>query len=178
MKAFFNKHKGISIAAIVVILFCIFLVLKNWKGAEFFSAKLTDVITILVGVVIAIFITERLTDQRRRNDCIEHIIIEIENFVTDDTNFVIDKSTYIKQGSCANRIKYLKDAGFADIKGDIEFIETNFQNIRDLYSNHNQDEDALQSVKVDMDKHRTNIVDKCSKIRVGLYSDLKLSDAQ
>ena len=66
----------------------------------------------------------------------------------------------------------MKDAGFTDIEGDIEFIETNFENIRDLYSNHNQSEEALQRVKVDIDKHRMNIVDKCSKIRVGLYSGI------
>lgn len=170
MKGLWKRNKVVVIASCVVVGLCIFLFVVNWKDAYFFSARLTDIITILVGVVIVVFITERLTDQRRRNDCIEHIVLEIEVFVTDDSNFVIDKSTYIKQGSCANRIKYLKDANFPEIKEDIKFIESNFQDIRDLYSNHNQNEEALQEVKIDIDKHRTNISDKCSKIRIGLYS--------
>ena len=172
MKRFFVRNRGIVIYGVILLFLCGGLFFKNWKEAGFFSAKLTDIITIIVGSVIAVFITEKLTDKRRRNDCIEHIVVEIENFITNDNNFIVDKSTLIKQGSCANRIKYLKDAGFTDIEGDIEFIETNFENIRDLYSNHNQSEEALQRVKVDIDKHRMNIVDKCSKIRVGLYSGI------
>lgn len=176
MKKYWEKNRIAVIVAIVVIGTCVLLAAKNWNERSFFTAGLTDLITILLGLIITFFITEKLTDQRRRNDCIEHIIVEIESFVTEDKNFEIDKCTYIKQGSCANRIKYLKDAGFADIKEDIEFIETNFQNIRDLYSNHNQNEESLKSVKVDIDRHRINIVDKCSKIRIGLYSELKLSE--
>lgn len=163
-----KKYSGI-IAAVVVMLVCGFLIFKNYNQKSFFSASLTDIITILIGAFITIFITERLADQRRRNDCIEHIITEIENFVADDNNFTIAKNTFIKQASCANRIKYLKDADFLDIKEDIEFISTNFQNIRDLYSNHNQSSETLQTVKIDIDKHRNNIVDKCTKIRVSLY---------
>ena len=170
MKALWKHNKAIVIALFVVGILCIILFCVNFKQSDFFYAKLTDIITILIGVVIAFFITEITTSRRRRNDCIEHIILEIENFITDDNNFVIDKSTLINQGSCGNRIKYLKDAGFSDIKADIDFIETHFQDIRDLYSNHNQSEEALQEVKIDIDKHRTNIVDKCCKIRIGLYS--------
>lgn len=169
MNGLWKKNPSSVVATAIVIILCIVLVIKNCKNPCFFAANLTEIITILVGVIIAIFITERLTDQRRRNDCIEHIIIEIEDFIMDDSNFVIDKSTFIKHGSCGNRIKYLKDAGFADIKSDIDFIESNFQNIRDLYSNHNQSEEALLDVKVDIDKHRMNIVDKCCKIRLLLY---------
>lgn len=169
MKRLWENNKVVALSAVGLIILCIFLIYKNWKQAEFFAANLTDIITLIVGIVIAVFITERLTDQRRRNDCIEHIVMEIESFITNDDNFRIDKSTYIKHGSCANRIKYLKDAGFTDIKGDIEFIESNFENIRDLYSHHNQSDEELLRVKLDIDKHRTNIVDKCNKIRIGLY---------
>lgn len=170
MKYNIKKIVSIGLVLLFLLLPCLFLTCKNWNQEHFLHASLTDIITILIGGVFAFFIAERLTDRRRRNDCIEHIIIEIESFITNDNNFfIIDKSTYIKQSSCANRIKYLKDAGFSDIAKDIEFIESNFENIRDLYSYHNQNEEALQEVKIDIDKHRTNIVDKCIKIRVGLY---------
>ena len=114
--SFLKKNAWTAIVTTVVAILCIFLFCHNHKSEGFYYASLTDIVTIILGTLITIFITERLTDQRRRNDCIEHIIIEIENFVTDDTNFAIDKSTYIKHGSCANRIKYLKDARFKDIE--------------------------------------------------------------
>ena len=73
----------------------------------------------------------------------------------------------MKQRSCANCIKYLKDAEFDDINGDILFIENHFKEIRDLYSYHQND---LSSVRKDFERHQTLISDKCNKIRVGLYS--------
>lgn len=172
MKSFQKKnwYFVVGVLVVVVIAVCVFLTIKNWKQPGFVSASLTDIVTVLLGLVISFFVTERLTDRRRRNDCIEHIIVEIETFVSDENNFALNKSALLHQASCANRIKYLKDANFPDIKDDINFIEVNFRNIRDLYSNHSQNEESLQNVKVDIDKHRNNIVDKCSKIRVELYS--------
>ena len=73
----------------------------------------------------------------------------------------------MKQTSCANRIKYLKDARFSDFQDDINFIETHFQEIRDLYSSH---ENKLDEVIDDFRRHQCFICDKCSKIRIGLYS--------
>ena len=170
MKRFWNKNKGMVLAAGVVFFLCIFLIIKNCTHPDFFIADLTDIITIIVRVIIAGFITERLTDQRRRNDCIEHIIMEIESTITEENNFYSDdRSILSKHTSCANRIKYLKDASFSDVQTDIEFIESHFEEIRNLYSEH---KDNLQGVKPDIDRHRDYIIDKCNKIRIGLYNDL------
>ena len=154
----------------VVLIMAVILVFANYKSTTFWEAKITDIITIVLGAVITFFITERMTDKRRRNDCIEHIIMEIEAFVSDAENFKINKNTLLKQASCANRIKYLKDASFSDIEDDVAFIEQHFSEIRNLYSNHNSSDESLNEVRIDIDRHIDQIVDKCSKIRIGLYT--------
>lgn len=174
--AYAKRNPSAAIAMAVAILFCVFLIYKNIKKVNFFSANAVDIITILLGVIITFYLTERMNDKRRRNDCIEHIIMEIESFVSDDNNFSICPNTLMQQASCANRIKYIKDAAFSDIKDEIDFIEHHFTDIRDLYSNHYQNEEEFKGVKKDIDKHRNCITDKCCKIRIGLYSVLNVSD--
>ena len=169
MKKYILRHKFPLIVSTIFLLFCIYLIWLNKGNEDFWSASVVDITSILIGVLIAFFITERYTDTRRRNDCIEHIILEIEDAVSSESIFSMDRITYLKQQSCANRIKYLKDAAFPDLVKDIEFIETNFESIRDLYSNHNSSAESLSSVYLDVKKHRDNITDKCCKIRVELY---------
>ncbi len=159
-----------TITIVSAIAICALLFFKNMRRCNFFSANLVEILTILLGIIVAFYLAEHMTDQRRRNDCIEHVIAEIESFVSKDENFSLNASALMKQTSCANRIKYLKDASFPDIKDDITFIETHFIEIRDLFSNHSASDEELKTVKKDIDKHRDCIVDKCCKIRIGLYS--------
>lgn len=173
IKSYVQRNPGATIAIVLAIGVCGLLITKNIGEDNFFSANAIDILTILLGVLIAFYLTERMNDRRRQNDCIEHIIIEIENFVADDSNFKIDKGTLMRHGSCGTRIKSLKDAGFSAIKEEIGQIEYHFNEIRDLYSSHNQSEEALESVRMNIDKHRDIIVNKCFKIRVGLYSYVK-----
>lgn len=163
-----RKHKVQSLTGFVGGGGLIWLIIKNCKKEDFFSASFIDILTIGIAIFISFMITEYSDNKRRRNECIEHIILEIEDMVSGD-EIVNGESnmTLLKQSSCANRIKYLKDAKFTDIEQDIIFIEEQFQEIRDLYSNHKDD---LPSVKNDLERHQRLICDKCNKIRVNLYS--------
>lgn len=167
IKKYFMKHKVQSAIGAAVILVLGFLIFVNRKNEEFYSASLIDVMTIGIAIFISFLITQYGDNKRRRNDCIEHVILEIERMVSDE-EIVDSKSnmTLLKQASCANRIKYLKDAKFSDIEEDIEFIEQQFQEIRDLYSNHKDD---LLTVKNDLERHQKLICDKCNKVRINLY---------
>ena len=160
-----KKYLWLVISGIVLLV----LGYPNFSSATFWEASFVDIITIGLAVFVSFYLTENLNDKRRRNDCIEHIIIEIEQMMYEDSMFLHDKKTLIRQASCANRIKYLKNAQFQDIQEDIDFIEREFQEIRDLYSSHNQTEKKLKEVQDDFERHRKLICDKCNKIRVGLY---------
>ena len=171
-----RRNPASAATVIIVVIACAFLIVKNVNTKGFFIASAVDILTILLGAVIAFFLTERKNDVRRRNDCIEHVIMEIESFVSEDDNFKYGRSALMGQTSCANRIKYLKDARFKEIENDIAFVETHFEEIRNLYSNHNSAEEELNSVKKDIDRNRNLVTDKCCKIRIGLYSDLSLTE--
>ena len=168
IKKYIGKHKVQFIIGVVGGGGLIWLIAKNCKKEEFFSASFIDILTIGIAIFISFMVTEYSDNKRRRNVCIEHIILEIEEMVSSD-EIVNGESnmTLLKQSSCANRIKYLKEAKFTDIEQDINFIEERFQEIRDLYSNHKDD---LKSVKNDLERHQRQICDKCNKIRVNLYS--------
>lgn len=169
MKNKICRNIELIVIVLIVVVLCGVLICKNIDSEDFFDASFVDVLTVLFGAAITFFMTQKMNDRRRRNECIEHIIMEIEGFVSNDENFQIRKETLIRQSSCANRIKYLMDSSFSSIRKDIEFIHRNYNEIRELYSNHSKNVAELNKVRVDIDKHRDNIIDKCNKIRVGLY---------
>lgn len=162
----FLKRYLLQIISLIVLLV---LSLFNLSSATFWNTSFTEVITIGLAIFVSFYLTENLNDKRRRNDCIEHIILEIESMMNEDFIFSLNKDTLIHQSSCANRIKYLKDANFRDIQADIDFIAREFEEIRDLHSNHKQTSKKLKTVLIDFEKHRALICDKCNKIRIGLY---------
>jgi len=147
--------------------------LNNGQNADFFKASFVDIASIALGSYIIFFLTEQLNDKRRRNDCIEHIITEIENMISDERFFSVSRTALMLQASCANKIKYLKDANFTNISIEVEFIESKITDIRELYSNHSTSEEELKGVLKDFEKKRNDISDKCDKIRVSLYAKLK-----
>lgn len=168
MAIYIRKHRSLSCCIIATICVVFLLIEKNYKASAFFEASLVDIVTIIIAVFITYVLTMSEGDRQRRNQCIEQIILEIEALVVNESVFSEQNHVaFMKQRSCANRIKYLKDADFADITADIIFIENHFNEIRDLYSNHKDD---LGSVRIDFEKHQNLISDKCNKIRVGLYA--------
>ena len=146
------------------------LVLLNFSSTTFWNASFTEIITIGLAIFVSFYLTENLNDKRRRNDCIEHIVLEIESMMNEECVFSSNKKkTLIYQQSCANRIKYLQDARFQDIQESIDFIAREIDEIRNLYSNHNHDAKKIKEVRPDFERHRNLICDKCNKIRIGLY---------
>ncbi len=157
------------ITLVIIIATISLLLAKNFEMPEFFKASFVDIITIILAVFITYYLTEKNNNIRRRNDCIEHILLEIEEMINDEIFFSTNKRALQHQSSCANRIKYIKEAGFYDIQEEINFIAEKFDEIRDLYSNHSQNKNELQKVFIDFEKHRDYICDKCNKIRVEIY---------
>ncbi len=146
------------------------LVIYNCCNKRFFEASFIDIVSIGVIIFFTFYLSENINDTRRRNDCIEHIIMEIQEMVSGPKVFSNNsKSALSTQASCANKIKYLKDGNFKEIKDDIDFISEKFQVIRDLYSDHSQDPNDLGVVQVDFERYQMLINDKCDKIRIELY---------
>lgn len=171
MKKWIHRNATVVIVVTTVAI-CAWLFYKNHVHEDFWVAQITDIITVLFACLITVFVSERGSNIRKRNECIKQIIDDIETFIANEDNFFSpngNQEVFIKQTSCANRIKYLKDASIPELEEDIDFISSQFEVIRDLYSNHYQQENGLELVRKDFDKHRTHIIDKCNKMRIELY---------
>lgn len=147
-----------------------FFIYKNYNSASFWNASLIQILTLLVAAGLSFFFVQRLTDKRRKIDCYEHILNEIQNIIDNNpTIFSIDKEALVLQQSVANKIKYLQEHSFSQTKTDLEYIREHFNELRELYGNHKQNYGSLKSIESDMMRHKTNISDKIDKIKLELY---------
>lgn len=119
---------------IFIIFLLVILLIINFSSKTFWDASLIDILTIGLAVLLSFYLTGSMNNERRRNDCIEHIIVEKEQMTDEEYIFSNQKKTLIHQQSCANRIKYIKDANFQDIRESIDFIAREFEEIKNLYS--------------------------------------------
>ena len=166
------KHKTVSTLFFVatIIIVSLFLFCKNFNSSNFWTANFIQILTLIVTSGLSFFFVQKLTDKRRKIDCYEHILNEVQNIVENNaTIFSVDKEALLLQKSIANKIKYLKEHSFSEIKSDLEYIENQFQELRDLYGNHNSSSYELKNIELDMLKHKTNISDKIDKIKLELY---------
>ena len=170
MWKYIMNNVPICIEILLVLAISCVLIIKNCRDNTFYKANLVNIATLIIAGIITVAISDRNNRRNRRNDCIEHLVLEIEKMVSDDSAFSKNDMALIVQQSCGNRIKYLKEAGFKDIDDDVEFISTHFEELRLLYSENSQNDAKLNGVKETMQRLRSNISDKCNKIRVSLYT--------
>ena len=146
------------------------LVVKNIDSADFYQASLLQILTFILATIISIIFVQHRTDKRRKIDCIEHIIVELQNVIDHNENiFSLENDALILQTSTANKIKYVKDKGFPQNEKDITYIYDEFEELRNLYASHRKTKEDLESIKDDLSRHKLNISTKCDKIRLGLY---------
>ncbi len=145
----------------------IILIWKNCKTIDFYEANLLQILTFILATMISFSFVQHRTDKRRKVDCIEHIIIEIQNLINNsEILFSLEREALILQSLIANKIKYLKEKGFSQTTPDIDYISSEFEELRSLYANHIQD---LDTIKEDLNRHKINISTKCDKVRLTLY---------
>lgn len=155
--------------AIIFFVILIILFICNVGDEDFFDVSFINILTLFIGFFISFYLTQHFTDKRRKVDCIEHIIIEIQHSIMQKEMYTINPNALFYQSSCANKIKYLEEASFPELKNDLKFISDKFNEIRDLYSNHNGSEESLLQVQSDFERHKVQINDKCDKIRLIIY---------
>lgn len=171
---FFRQNRLGILLFVFVSLSCGVLIIKNCRSGDFFEASFVDILTIILGSLIIVFLTESLTDTRRRNDAIEHTIEEIEIFIENDENFDFQNDSALsRQMSCGNKIKYLNDASLFEIQNDVEFIQEHYDSIRKEFSNSMLVSEQRPLAAARIEQNRRLIQDRCCRIRLELYIDLK-----
>jgi hypothetical protein len=153
-----------------IALISIILIWKNCNTNDFYEANLLQILTFILATMISFSFVQHRTDKRRKVDCIEHIIIEIQNLINNnEILFSLEREALILQSSIANKIKYLKEKGFSQTTPDIDYISSEFEELRSLYANHKQSTQDLDTIKEDLNRHKINISTKCDKVRLTLY---------
>lgn len=163
------KTKDI-IFVIIVVCISVFIAYKNIHNKNFWDTNIIQILTLMLTSIISFFFVQHLTDKRRKIDCIEHIIVEIQHTISnDELIFSANKTAISIQVSIGNRLKHLKDNSFCQVQSDIDYVYNEYIELRELYSNHSQNAESLESIQADMQRHIHNISDKCDKIRLALY---------
>lgn len=158
------------IICIPVCLVSIVMIVKNYMNKLFWSASLLQILTFSFTVILSFMIVQRITDRRRKIDCYDHFLSDIQNIINTDTSiFSLSSNAMNKQKSVANRIKYLCDHSFPQTHADLEYISKEFTELRELYDNHKQNENELKSIEADMNRHKGNISDKIDKLKLVLF---------
>ena len=163
--------KGKYVFLILALILILLLVHANWSSSTFWQASLLNIMTMFMACFVTYYWKERKDDIVRRNSCIESVINEIEVLTMSQEIISNTKNVALsKQVACANRIKYLKDAGFSDIQDDVEFIDKHFEMMRDLYS---PDKKTMKKNTDKFKKQQELVAARCVKIRINLYAELK-----
>lgn len=158
------------IFSIFVFAGAITIFLFNYQNPDFWNANIVQVLTLVISIFLSFFLVQRFTDRRRKTDCYEEILNYIQETICLNINiFSNSQEALLLQKSVANKIKHLKDHSFKEVKDDLQYIENEFTELRQLYSNHKQSDAELQSIQHDLTRHKTNISDKIDKIMLTLY---------
>lgn len=166
-----KKKIANAVFIIVIIVICIFICIKNRSNINFYDTNILQLLTFALTACISFFFVQYLTDKRRKIDCIDHVISDIENMINNDNDlFSINNETLLKQEAIANRIKYISENGFKEIESDIDYIENEFNELRELYGNHNSSEENLSSIKADLMRHKSHISSRCVKVHLKLFN--------
>lgn len=160
----------IRLLIIVCLIGLICLVIHNISSDDFLKASLFDIISIIVSSVILFTIAKIFDENIKKREKIINMISKLQDdIVLRNDLYTINERTLQLYCSCDNRLKYLIDySDISIISKELEFIKDHFTEIRELYSNHNNDDIELQSVMKDINRHRMLIGDRCEKIIIML----------
>lgn len=160
-----KKYGFLIIVAIGDTIWLIYNLLNNDK---FFEASLMQILTLFVAIFISYFLVQQKNDNRRKVDFINRTLHEVMLLLEDEKLLDSDrKKTLVIQKSIANRLQAIEKNSFKEIKQDMDYVVKEFEEIRELYSNHT---DNLGEVEMDINRHKINISDKCIKIEAELFN--------
>lgn len=165
------KKRNVNVAyACAAVLPLGILFIKNYQNNGFWDASCVQILTLALTAFVSFFLVQRLADKRRKIDFMEHVIAEIQNVLEHDkVIFSLDREALGIQSSIGNKLLHLQNHSFAQIKGDIDYIYSEFTELREMYAAHYQDPEGYELIKKDMDRHIHKISNKCDKIRLTLY---------
>lgn len=158
---------------------CIFLcnIINN---SSFWSASVTQVLTLFVAIGVAFWATNYKTDERKCKEHAEEIIIRLQQLINNERAYkisaeedysVIEFQIHSTNRKLSNYItilkEYAKQFAFTD---QIDYISNEFDKYRNFIDNHITDRDYLSKSQKDLKTYCENIDSKCYAIILLLYN--------
>lgn len=142
---------------------------------KFWEMSLFQVMTLTATIFLAFFLSQKLTDDRRREEKAESLLMIIQEELQDprftDMNSQEDIDYVgIKNRRIANTIDCLQEiSDKVGITEGVGIIKNKFESYEELYGNHVADLVHLQSSKIDFENIIVCIKDECERLIVSFY---------
>ena len=167
-----NKRSG-RISTVSIVCFAIIIgavsIYNICTNDSFFELSVSATLNLAIIIFISYYLTQMRNDKRKQQESIERLIVKIQSEVIRPGLFNGDCEYKIKllhQRSITNKIEYIKKLGLAKIATDISYIDTEYNTLRDLYSNHMNNSEDINKLRPDFEKHIMNIADRCDMILI------------
>ena len=173
--------KIVTIFLIVVLAgFTVATGICNWiSNEEFFTATITQVLTLAITLSVAFWATQYKTDLRKSKEHAEGVIEKLQILVSDVQFYSIpsegNKETIQKQLNTNNRkinncISILEEyAKILNFKNEMKYIRNEFETYKTRMGDHFQDLDYLSKSEIEFKRIAENIDTKCDYIILHLY---------
>lgn len=152
----------------------------NWiYNEDFFSASITQVLTLAITLSIAFWATQYKTDVRKMKEHVEDVIEKLQILVfntqfysipADGDKDVLQKQIYATNRKINNCISILEEYGkVLKFKKEIDYIRGEFETYRSRIGEHINDLDYLSKSENEFKRTAENIDTKCDYIILSLY---------
>lgn len=162
---------------IIIILFFLSIGLLssfNYKNDDFFKMNLYQIVSLSFVVFVSYYLTQKKLDSRKQRDVLNDLITEII-----DCSFKLTLEAVLSEKSklfmmelrnIENRLSLLeKVSGEYGIKIEINYLKSQNTAMLNLVSNHLDDNDTLEKIFVDIEKHINNLQNKCKEVQFIIY---------
>lgn len=162
---------------IIIILFFLSIGLLsffNYKNDDFLKMNLYQIVSLSFVVFVSYYLTQKKLDSRKQRDVLNDLITEII-----DCSFKLTLEAVLSEKSklfmmelrnIENRLSLLGEvSGEYGIKTEIDYLKSQNTAMLNLVSNHLDDNDTLEKIFVDIEKHINNLQNKCKEVQFKIY---------
>lgn len=179
IKDFLNRIYVIISGNIVAVLFSVIIVgvtiYNCMYNPDFLKTNIGSILTISIAIVVAYILNQRKSDERKKKDQIEKLLIKIQISLSSEYVVLIKSENSKKlniffQRFFANRLEMLSKLNSSIIKREsILYIEDNFKKYRDTIGEHIHDIEKLAELEIKLTMYIQNIDYKIDDILLNIY---------
>lgn len=168
--------KIIHYISVIIFIFLFFaIVLHNIRdNPAFWDASVTNCATIAIAVFVSYFLVQRQNNRRKQKDIILELILKLQVQVSNPEAYHLagqsSDQIMMRKRDFSNKINILdKHKSDFDIKDDMDFVISRFQEYEDLISNHINDSQYLANSSKELQRPLILIENKLYDIALFLY---------